>query len=117
MSYYVHHRVHTQLSGCGVAQSGLGRWTHNPEIGCSNQPPATKVEACDVRGRVFSALSDVRSIRFLDVKGCLKFFGVVFRGVLGMVKVHAFNLGVLKVFCVDGRVLVLRGVDGVDCLD
>ena len=63
--YYVHHRVHTQLSGCGVAQSGLGRWTHNPEIEGSNPSPATKVEACDVRGKVFSALSGVRSIGFL----------------------------------------------------
>ena len=63
--YYVHHRVHTQLSGCGVAQSGLGRWTHNPEIEGSNPSPATKVEACDVRGKVFSGLSDVRGSAFL----------------------------------------------------
>ena len=61
--HYVHHRyVHHR---CGVAQSGLGRWTHNPEIGCSNPSPATKVEAYLVRGKVFSALSDVRGSVFL----------------------------------------------------
>jgi hypothetical protein len=78
MIYYVHSKglpfgilskVYYYVHGCGVAQSGLGRWTHNPEIEGSNPSPATK--ACDVRGKVFSGLVDVRGIEFLDVEGCV----------------------------------------------
>ena len=66
----VHHKVLnvTMLGncvlGCGVAQSGLGRMAHNHEIEGSNPSPAT-IRPCDVRGKVFCALADVRGSVFL----------------------------------------------------
>lgn len=61
---------------------------------------------------VHSRACDVRSIGFLDVKGCLN---AVFRGMLGYGKSPCFSsFAVLKVFGVDWGVLILHVVDGVE---
>ncbi len=57
--------------------------------------PVHQCRLAYVRGRVFSALADVRGIGFLDVKGCLKFFGVVFRGVFAWEKSMLLSWGFL----------------------
>jgi hypothetical protein len=74
-------------------------------------------KACDVRSRVFSALSDVRGNVFLDVKGCVKFFGVVFRGVFAWEKSMLSALGFLIVVSPDCGRYLFGVVDGGDCLD
>jgi hypothetical protein len=70
-----------------------------------------------VRGRVFCVLSDVRGIGFLDVKGCLKFFNGVFRGVFAWEKSMLSALRLLMVINHGYRVLILHGVDGGFYLD
>jgi hypothetical protein len=70
------------------------------------------LKACHVRGKVFSALSDVRSNVFLDVKGCLKFFGVVFRGVFAWEKSMLSALGFLIVVSPDCGRYLFGVVDG-----
>jgi hypothetical protein len=70
-----------------------------------------------VRGKVFCALSDVRGNVFLDVKGCVNHdFSLkkrlVRHGLFPCFSCWAF----LKLFRQGQEVLVLRGVDGVDCL-
>jgi hypothetical protein len=67
---------------------------------------------CHVRGRVFCALSDVRSNVFLDVKGCAKFFRVVFRGCFAWEKSMLSALGFLIVVRYDGRRYLFGVVDG-----
>ena len=57
----------------------------------------------------------VRSNAFLDVKGCLKFFGAVFRGVFAWSFSMLSGLGFLKVSDADGGVLNFFRVDGVEC--
>lgn len=73
------------------------------------------LKACNVRGKVFSALADVRGKVFLDVKGCLKNLACTF-----WVFWHGKSPCFLKGFsivrsperehCIDGS------IDGVDCL-
>jgi hypothetical protein len=70
------------------------------------------LKACNVRGRVFSGLSDVRSIGFLDVKGCLKFFNGVFRGVFAWGKSMLSALGFLIVVSPDCGRYLFGVVDG-----
>ena len=73
MSYYVHHRV-LKARKCGVVKSGPSRETHNLEVVGSNPSPATKVEACLVRGKVSGALfHDYVPLGhvFTNVKGAL----------------------------------------------
>jgi hypothetical protein len=65
-----------------------------------------------VRGRVFCALSDVRSIRFLDVKGRLKFFNGVFRGVFAWEKSMLSALRFLIVVSPDCGRYLFGVVDG-----
>jgi hypothetical protein len=69
-------------------------------------------KACDVRGRVFCALSDVRGIGFLDVKGCLKFFNGVFRGVFAWEKSMLSALRFLVVVSPDYGHYIFGVVDG-----
>jgi hypothetical protein len=76
-----------------------------------------QAEACNVRGEVFSALSDVRSIGFLDVKGCLKFFNGVFRGVFAWEKSMLSALRFLIVVSPDCRRYLFGVVDGGVFLD
>ena len=96
MSYYVHHRA--MLSDISEIY-----YVHS--------------RACDVRGKVSGALSGVRSIGFLDVKGCLKFFGAVFRGVFAWLKSMLSALGFLIVVSPDYGHYISVNVDGVECLD
>jgi hypothetical protein len=83
-----------------------------------------------VRGRVFSALADVRSNVhlsptdsaisqvhlqkqvFLDVEGCVKFFGVVFQGVFAWEKSMLSALGFLIVVEGDAGHYLFGVVDG-----
>jgi hypothetical protein len=69
-------------------------------------------KACNVRGKVFSALADVRSIGFLDVKGCVKFFGAVFRGVFAWTFSMLSALGFLIVVSPDCGRYLFGVVDG-----
>jgi len=70
-----------------------------------------------VRGRVFCALSDVRGIGFLAVKGCLKFFDGVFRGVFAWGKSMLSALGFLIVVEGDAGHYLFGVVDGGFFLD
>lgn len=79
--------------------------------------PGAMCRLAYVRGRVFSALSDVRSIVFLDVKGCVKFFGVVFRGVFAWEKSMLSALRFLIVVSPDCGHYIFSVVDGVFFLD
>ena len=74
-------------------------------------------KACNVRGKVFSALADVRSNAFLDVKGCLKFFGAVFRGVFAWTFSMLSVLRFLIVVKVDAGHYLFGVVDGGFFLD
>jgi hypothetical protein len=67
---------------------------------------------CDVRGKIFCALADVRSVRFLDVKGCLKFFNGVFRGVFAWEKSMLSALRFLIVVSPDCGHYLFGVVDG-----
>ena len=62
-------------------------------------------ESCGARGNVF-----------LDVKGCLKFLGAVFRGFFVWEKSMLSASGFLSVAKPDGRVLEFGVVDGVENL-
>ena len=104
--YYVH-------QGCGVAQLGLGRWTHNPEIGCSNQPPATKVEAYLVRGNVFLDVAVHAHVGFsmgLTRLASWRFSGKgLFSGlIVSLASVELFRVGYRLLFsaCMDVAVFV-----------
>ncbi len=69
--------------------------------------------ACDVHSRVFCALADVRS-NLLDVKGCLKFFGAVFRGVFAWTFSMLSALRFLIVVESDAGHYIFGVVDGVE---
>jgi len=71
-----------------------------------------QTKACDVRGKVFCALSDVRGDAFLAVEGCLKFFGAVFRGVFAWEKSMLSALGFLTTTDVDAGVLIFTVANG-----
>ena len=73
---------------------------------------------CDVLGNYYvqGGSLDVRSIGFLDVKGCLKFFNGVFRGVFAWEKSILSALGFLVVVSPDYGHYIFCDVDGVDCL-
>jgi hypothetical protein len=58
-----------------------------------------------------------RSNVFLDVKGCLKFLGAVFRGVFAWEKSMLSASCVLSVVKPDWRVLDFNVVDGVKSLE
>ena len=94
MGYYVHSKVCDVLGNYYVQGGSL-----------------------DVRGKVFSALADVRSNAFLDVKGCLKFFGAVFRGVFAWLKSMLSSLGFLIVVSPDAGHYLFSVIDGGFLLD
>lgn len=86
---------------------------HDHEIEGSNPSSATKVETCNVRGRVSGALSDVRSIGFLDVgyrAHCCFSMGLQ-RLIMGFVRVKGLfsglfvSLAIVKLFRVGYRLL------------
>ena len=82
----------------------------------------------EVKAILFRVLSEVyyyeyarpcaaRSIGFLDVEGCLKFFGAVFRGVFAWEKSMLWALGFLIVVRLDCGGYIFGVVDGVENLE
>ena len=72
--------------------------------------------ACHVRGKVFSALADVRS-NLLDVKGCLKLFQAGFWRFFAWTFSMLSALGFLVVVSPDYGHYLFGIVDGVEYLD